>query len=238
MTGCQSSGGGGSSNTMSDLDAQAYSQTGTNLTQDITGAIIDWAESGSITGMSVSGAVAGSSLQTATVTDEGDGWVHLVDTQVSTAGSFSADLHIKLVKNASDEVIEVLVYGTYALNMSYAGNSYIYAMSYGNSKLDPYHGTITRAGADIIQVDIEGLSSFAVDITTLTSTVSVSMTYDYSDFSLPITSGPDYPTGTISITNVVRNGVAQSDITITFNGTNTATMNFGTFTTTFTFDPA
>ena len=234
IIGCSSSSsGGGSSKTMSNIEAQAYSQMGNNLSQDITGAIIDWAESGSITGLSASGAVKGSSLSTATVTDEGGGWFHLTETTFESGVSFEADLHGKLDKNGSGEVVGVWVYGTLAMTINTTSDSYVYEMTYGNGIADPYHGTITRTGATIDAVSVVGASHFAIDVTTIAGSVAVSMDYSYN-LSLPVTSGSDYPTGTITITNVKRAGVAQPDITITFDGDSSGTISFGSdYTTTF-----
>jgi len=229
MISCQSASSTSSSTnkTLSDTDAKAYSEMGVNLSQQMTGSIVGWAQVGSVNGISPLSAASASSLRTSTITDEGNGWSHLSDTTTEALGTLTADLHIKLDKDASGEVIGVWVYGSLALSVSAAGNNYTYKQTYGNGINDPYHGTITRTGSSITNVALAGKSTFTVDLITASITVSVDMIFNYSNFSLPITSGSDYPNGKITITSVVHNGVAQPDIIITFNGTNIGTIDFG-----------
>jgi hypothetical protein len=234
VAGCQSA--SINNNTLSNVDAQSYSQTGINLTQDITGSILDWAGSGEVTGLSASSVAEGNYLSSATVSDEADGWHHLTAATAESGGSAVADLHIKLDK-VSGEVVGVWVYGTFSLTLNYTKGTTVHTLTFGNGIGDAYHATIARSGSTITGVGITGVIHYNIAITTATVSHTISMDFNFTDFSATIASGDDYPTGTITITNVIRNGAAQPDMTMTFNGTNTVTLTFGDYTGTFTIKP-
>jgi hypothetical protein len=62
---------------------------------------------------------------------------------------------------------------------------------------------------------------------------TLAMTFSLSSYALPITSGDDYPTGSITIASTY-DGATQPTITLTFNGTSTATFSYGDYTSTIT----
>ncbi|MFH1386713.1 MAG: hypothetical protein ABIH50_03505 [bacterium] len=218
ITGCAQQTATTTNDALAGADAAAYSAVGVNMAQTINGLLGSSAQTGSIGSLSVKSA----SIRPSTTTDEGGGSYHLVE----TTSNSSADLHLRLITDeASGQVTTVEVYGSYTVSLS--GISY--TQSYG-SAANPYKGIVTWSGSTAESISFSGITSFSLSVTSTSGTTStLAMTFTYSNFSIPITSGTDYPTGTVTVATTV-DGIAQTDITLTFNGTATASMSYGTYT--------
>ncbi len=221
--------------TLPDLTAQSYSQIGINLTQDITGAMGEWAITGNITGLSVK-SVKGASVSGSTVTTDPDGWLHLTEVATSPTGTFNIDLYITTEADILGNITDIYVYGTYAMNISSGGTTIAYSQTWGTAKnkTDACHGSVTWTGSDVTQVSVNGKMSFSVNSNSVSGQTSVAMTFNFSNLTVPVTAGDDYPSGSIVISGITYKGptdaapVAQPDITITFSPPGYATITFGT----------
>lgn len=113
--------------------------------------------------------------------------------------------------------------------MTSGGYSYSYDITYGSAS-SPFKGTVAwnAAGTSVTSVALDG----AVAVTATTPAASgtgndtIAMVFTYANLSVPVTSGSDYPTGTVTIA-FTYNGAAQPDMVVTFNGTSTASWSFG-----------
>jgi hypothetical protein len=226
--GCQSS-GGGAVKTLSNAEAQNYAQMGNGLSSDITGAVLDWAQNGAITGLSALGVVQGSSIRaaTSTVTEEGDGWFRITES-TTEGGTMIVDLHAKLDKNSSDEVIGVSLYGAQALTFNTSSEVMVYEMIYGNGSSEAYYNTIVRNESGSIEsMIIQGSVYQIISMLSTLGNFVVSMNRTYN-LTIPVTEGvTGYPTGTIAINHVGFNEIPQPDITMNFDGDNTGTISYG-----------
>ena len=212
--------------------ALSYAQTGANMSGSINSSMGVWASSGSVSGgVSVSGV----SLKNKTITGpNSNGYFHVVEstTESLSYGSatmvttFETALYVKLVLSQG-KVPDVYVYGTFTETLSTnttQGNSKItYTQSYGSSS-SPYHGQATWQGDTLTALAADG--TINQSISSGAHTITMAMTF--TGYSLPITSGDDYPTGTISITTTY-DGTAQPTMTVTFNGTATASFSYGDY---------
>jgi len=226
------------SSAMSSAEAASFSSVGVNLAADITGSMGGWAESGSITGISGMAVKAAALGPLAAVTPETDGWYHVTESVTTAFGTVEADMHVKLV---TDEgvVSDIYLYGIYKYDFNYAGAVFSYTENFGSIS-SPFHGAATwNAGkTDVTKISISGTMNFNITASsTIEGSHTVAMAMTFTGYELPVTTGDDYPTGTISVA-VTYDGVAQPGIAITFNGTETATLTYGTYTTTFTLDKA
>lgn len=222
VTGCGNSGPAASTATMDSTTASAYSELGVEMTQAIANSMGGWASQGSVSG-----------LTAASITGpDSNGYFHLIDGSSTLLGTYETDFYVKIITNESDVVTDIYTYGTYSYSYSYLGTTVTYLQTYGTSA-NPFHGTVAVSGSDYtlslsgaLQLDISSVS-----LTTGNHTAA--MTFTFTGYSLPYTTGDDYPTGTVAIASTY-DGVAQPDITITFNGTSTATFSYGTYSSTLT----
>lgn len=235
MAGCQTATSTSATKTMSDATAQTNSQTGINLAQTISGSMGNWAENGSITG--VSGLSARGQSINLTGPDA-NGYYHMVQsTTESVAGivaTYEADLYVRLVSSES-VVTDIYMYGSYTYKLSYSGAYFTYSQSYGSAG-SPFRGTATwnALKTDVTKIGLSGSMSFGVSAgSAAEGSHAVAMTFTFTDYSLPVTAGKvDYPTGSIVVASTY-DGAVQPTITLTFNGTATATMVYGDYTATF-----
>lgn len=162
------------------------------------------------------------------------GWWHVTDAWETTGVSYDYDSYFR-VYDALGEVItsagldgvsestfkKVVTYTTLAYSMAISSETYAYNIKYGNSKDDPY--TYDKENSKV-----DG----PITLTTSSGGYGTySMTMDYNNLSVG-TSG--YPTGTVAIT-VTSGGVTQTG-SIVYNGTNIATMTWGSDTYTINLD--
>lgn len=233
--GCQTTPSTSSSKTLTDQAAKSNAQLGANMAGTINASMGIWANSGSVSGVKGLG-VKGTAVKSLDITAEADGWYHLTQSTTATLSgtttTYEADLHIKLVTSES-KVTDIYLYGSYSYALSYAGSSLSYTESFGSSS-NPYHGSATWSGDTLTKIAAAGSMSFSVSsYTAQEGSHTLSMTYNLSNYSLPVTSGDDYPTGTISVDSSY-DSVSQPTITLTFNGTSTATFSYGDYTSTIT----
>jgi len=216
--------------------AASYSDMGVTLTQDVNNSIVGWANGGSVTGGILGSSIRGASLNAQTVTGpDADGYYHVTEEVSSLYGTYEADLYVKLTKNISNQVTDVYVYGSHSFELvsPTSGTTITYSMTFGSGKSTPYHATATWSGTTLSSVTATGPLALTIASATATASHQIVMTYAISNLSIPVTSGDDYPTGSITIT-VTYDGQNSAGITITFNGTSTATLVYDGYTTTFT----
>ncbi len=237
--GCSSSSSTSTNKTLDNVTAQSYAQVGSTLAQDITGSMASWAKSGSVTGMSVLNAKGlHASSVTVSPTADANGYYHISGEVTGTVtygattytDTFTIDLYGKVTTNeTTGDVTSVSVYGSYSETMSSADTTITYGETFGSGEAAPYVGTVTYSGAAISSITCTG--SISVSIASSAPSAGshhVVMAFTLGDFTVPITSGLDYPSGTITIATTL-DGISQPNIVLTFNGTATATMTYGDY---------
>jgi len=222
--------------TLNDASAGTYSGIGVGLCQGINESMGGWAETGDLSG-GVSGLNAKSAgVKAADVTGpDSDGYYRVVEStkEVTILGTveYSADIYIKLVTNEAGKYEHVYVYGTYSYSVTTSSGSVSYTMTFGSGKSDPYHGTATWSGADLVSIAATGPLSFGISVSSGTESHTVAMAFTIDSFSIPVTSEEDYPTGKFTL-SVTYDGATQPTMTVTFDGDATAVFAYGDYTTT------
>ncbi|PIS28526.1 hypothetical protein COT42_07745 [Candidatus Saganbacteria bacterium CG08_land_8_20_14_0_20_45_16] len=221
---------------LSDTAAAVNADTAASLAQTINKSMATWAQTGTVSGTVVSSEVKAAALGDFSVVTGPDtnSYYHVTEEVSTTSGTYEVDLHVKLVKDGSDQVTDTYIYGTLSLSAIVGTSNFSYTMTFGSGVSDPYHGTATWSGADLASIGASGPLSLSITTNDGTTTHTTGLTLIMSSFSLSVTSGADYPTGTISITLTYDETADSNTYTITFNGTNTATVTYGTDTTTIT----
>jgi hypothetical protein len=218
--------------TLDNSTASIYSTLGVDVASGISGSMGDWAEGGSVTGMSAMGVKASSTNALMAISAEADGWYHVTET-ISTSGvTIEIDVHAKLV-SSEGVVTDVYIYGTYDVSYNYAGSIFAFTENIGSAS-SPFHGTATWNAdkTDVTKIGISGSISLNATVPTTTEgTHNLAMTMTFTSYELPVTDGvPDYPTGRIDIA-VTYDGAAQPNMAIVFDGDSTATFSYGDYTT-------
>ncbi len=222
---------------MNDASAQSYSEMGVGMTSTINESIGTWAETGSISSGVEGLGASGVKAQSITGPDS-NGYFHIVESTTEGAlgltGTFEADLYVKLV-SAEGKVTDVYVYGSYSYAISSSTGSLSYSLSFGSSPSTAYHATATWSGTDLTRIGASGSIAFTISGSSASEgSHSIAMTLSYSsDFSVPVTSVSDYPSGTVTIASTY-DGASNPNIVITFTGTSTATITYGDYSSTFT----
>ncbi|HTY13272.1 MAG TPA: hypothetical protein VMD02_03680 [Candidatus Omnitrophota bacterium] len=217
LTGCQqASNSSNSSNTTSlpSSSASSYAQTATGYADSLISSMTSWATGGSISGLSVKSAAVGGKSETVSGPDTNGYYTISGTTSIGTYETITYNVHAKLAPSAVNPT-EVDVYGTIAVDTSYAGVTY--TVTYGGGISNPLKGTLTwNAGkTDVTNVALNGSLSMEIKAGSDTTDLTIS----FSGLSVPI---GGYPTGTVTVA-ITNNGAAQPDLTLTYNGTSTVT---------------
>ena len=170
--------------------------------------------------------VAAASVRNKTVSGPVSGWYHIVENDTAAGYTFSYDVYVKLTESGTT-VTGVDVYGTADVTYTYSGSTYTYNITYGNGVSSPYHGAVTGTVGNLL-LPLSGSVGFSATMpssTTSGATDTISLTYAFTSFSLPITTSSDYPTGTVTI-SWTMNGTTEPAITLTYNGTSTVACSY------------
>lgn len=214
-----------SSNVVSSDVATENTSSEVAAVESMSNSMVAWAQSGAVTSVNA----LGIDSKTSTVTLDANGWYHITGTTSDAYATYEIDLYVKLIVNGVlQKVASVETYGTYTSTRTLNSYSIVCTQTYGSSS-SPIVGSMTWVG--------DSISNVSINTGTITSTISgrlrdVSMTLTISNFSMPVTSSSDYPSGAISI-SMSYNGKSQDPITVTFDGTSNATITYGTYTKTF-----
>jgi hypothetical protein len=233
--------------TVPSATAAGYAQTGAAMVEGIGGSMMGWASSGTVGGLSSSGAGITAKAITVTPNDPSAGWFHITGTESSLYGTYEANMYVKLT-TASGVTTAIDLYGTYKYSYTYGGYASTYTQTYGSAS-DPYHGAATYTGTTLTGVSMNGTITSDISGTVPSEgeggtplTYVCAFTFTVPSYSLPITTGNDYPTGSISMawTYAYNGGAAVTEptITVTYNGTGTVTWAYGSDTGTYTILPA
>lgn len=224
LTGCQQAQQSSTSTvtkTLPDASAQVYAQTASGYANAMISSMSGWANTGSISQFGVKGSSAGSKTITG---PDANGYYHIVETLTGTGFAYDFDIYGKLIP-ATGNPTEVDIYGTVTVTVGTTS----YVMAYGSSS-SPFKGTITwnAAGTDVASVALNGaiVSTITTPKAGGTGNDTIEMTISTTNLSVAVTAGADYPSGSVTIA-IKYNGAAQPDMTVTFNGTSTATWAYG-----------
>ncbi|OGB89504.1 hypothetical protein A2625_01130 [candidate division WOR-1 bacterium RIFCSPHIGHO2_01_FULL_53_15] len=239
--GCQTASTTSTSNALTNTAGESFASTGAGLANSVNESMGVWAGSGSVSsGVTTAGIKSASvKAQTTTVTGpDANGYYHITQEVSSTIGTtYEADLFIRLVTNEAGLVTDVYLYGSYGYSYSGA-SSFSYTETFGSAS-SPYHGSATWSGSTLTSIAASGTIIFNISTSSASAgDHTIAMTFTISSYSLPVTAGADdYPTGTISIVTTY-DGVSQPTMSITFNGTATASFTYGDYSSTISVAPA
>jgi hypothetical protein len=222
VSGCQQNSTTSQTRTLSDANADGYSQMGINLVQGLNESVSEWVTSGAVNVGVIGSSVRGSSVRAQTITGpDGSGYYHVVESTMEGSVTIEADVYVKLVKDNVGRVIDTYVYGGY----SYKIASIIYSVTFGSGSAIPYHATASWTGDQVTNITASGPISMTVTAGSATASHTIVMTFALSNFSIPVATG--YPSGTITI-SISYDGTADPiNIVITFNGSANATLVYG-----------
>jgi len=222
---------------LDDSSALNYSQLGVDLSQGVTKSMVSMAQNGDVTsGIMVLGVKSDSIRSQADIPPDANGYYHLVTNEVNASLTYGADMHVKLVKDAQGHVIDIYLYGTISMITSITTNPLNLVMTYGNGTNPqaagflPYHGTTTWASNNLTAISANGPMSMRTVNQINQVTTTTSLTFNFTNYASPITAGPDYPLGSLTLNFSVNDKVSNYDITIAYNSTSVATMSYGDFT--------
>jgi hypothetical protein len=180
-----------------------------------------WAGAGTVSSFGLSGKSVNAKLITGPVS----GWYHITQTASLAGYVLDYDVYSRLTPTTDPTAVDL--YG--ALNIDYTSGSstYSYDLTFGSSA-DPFHGAVTRSLSTITSILIDGTVVMAATGPSGdgAGTNSLTLTVNYSNISMPVTAGLDYPSGTVTV-GIVYNGATQPDFVIVFDGTAVADWTFG-----------
>ncbi|MFH1361660.1 MAG: hypothetical protein ABIH69_03300 [bacterium] len=234
IAGCSST--STSTKLVTNASAAINASTAASLAQEVNDAMAAWTSAGSVSGTIVTASIKAAALDSASVVTGPDagGYYHVTEEVTTTSGTYEADLYVKLVTNEAGQTTDTYIYGTFVLSLNVAGSSLTYTMTFGSGSADPYHGTATWTSGELTSISAAG--PLRLSITTNDGTIdhTTVMTISLSGFSLPVTAGADYPTGTMTITMTYDGTTDANTYTIVYNGTSTAAVSYGSYSTTIT----
>jgi len=216
--------------------AGTYSQMGIQVVDTLNQSISGWVSSGAVNVGVLGSSVRGSSVRAQGITGpDGNGYYHIVESTIEGKATIEADVYAKLVKNASGKVTDAYVYGGYEAKLS----NVTYTITFGNGIADPYHAQATWVGSQLTTITTSGPLSETVAAASGTTSHTIALAFTLTNFTIPIptTPGNTYPSGTITIAITYDDVVQHDSIVITFDGTNTATLVYGDYSTSITIPP-
>jgi len=230
FTGCQQAATTSTTTkTLPDSAAQSYASLASGYANVICSSMAGWAQGGAI------GSFGVKRVSAKTITEPTNGWYHITETASADGYSYDYDVYAKFTP-ATGTPTDVYLYGTVTINYSYQGSNYAYTFTYGSSS-NPFHSSVTwnNTQDDVTSVSVSGTIAAVITAPNSagTGTDTIELTMTFSNLSIPITSGADYPTGTVTIA-LKYNTVVQPDMTVTFDGDSTASWSYGGSAGTFT----
>ena len=219
LAGCQSASTPATTAEVDSTTAQSYSAIGVSMIQGINESVAGFTESGSVSGGIISSAIKAAIVQAETVTGPDINGYYRITEEASTSFiTYEADIYIKLVTNESGLVTDTYVYGSYTYEIS----SLNMVVTFGDGVNNPYQASSTWSGNTLTSLSADGPL-----VSTITSGGNTTvMTYTISSFSLPVTTGNDYPTGSMSVAFSFNNSTLNEIMTISFTGTSSATLTY------------
>jgi len=190
----------------------------TSSVQSIASSMASWINSGSVESFNLDGSV----YNAVVVTDLGGGSYHITLSTTEGLSTYSADIYATVEVSLLHQIGTVEMSGSFTSARSYAGYTILCTQEYGTSGT-PIKGTATLSSGVVSSITISG----GISSTLQGRLRNIMMTLSTSTFTLPVTTGTDYPTGSITIATTY-NGMAQDSIIVTFNGTSTGSITYGT----------